>query len=68
MPQSDPAARAAELRVLLNHALIAYHVHDDPIMEDAAYDVLYDELVTIESEQPELLTPDSRPSGSARNF
>jgi DNA ligase (NAD+) len=51
--------RAAELRALLNRALIAYHVDDDPIMEDAAYDVLYDELVAIEAAQPELVTPDS---------
>ena len=59
MPRSDPAKRAAELRELLNRALIAYHVDDDPIMEDAAYDVLYDELVAIETEDPGLVTPDS---------
>src|SRR5215469_15987799 len=53
------AARAAELRELLTRALIAYHVDDDPIMEDAAYDALYDELVALESENPELVTPDS---------
>src|SRR6266536_1377961 len=41
---SDPAARAAELRELLNRALIAYHVEDDPIMTDAQYDELYEEL------------------------
>ena len=58
MPSSS-AARAAELRELLNRALIAYHVDDDPIMDDAAYDVLYDELVAIEAEHPELVTPDS---------
>ena len=51
--------RAAELRELLNRALIAYHVDDDPIMEDSAYDVLYDELVALEAEHPELVTPDS---------
>ena len=28
-------------------------------MEDAAYDVLYDELVALEEEHPELITPDS---------
>ena len=28
-------------------------------MEDAAYDVLYDELAALEAEQPELVTPDS---------
>src|SRR5213592_4745898 len=53
------AARAAELRDVLNRALIAYHVEDTPIMEDAAYDVLYDELVALEEEHPELITPDS---------
>jgi DNA ligase (NAD+) len=59
LPSSDPAKRAAELRELLNRALIAYHVDDDPIMEDAAYDVLYDELAAIETEHPELVTADS---------
>ena len=59
MPKSDPAARAAELRELLNRALIAYHVEDDPIMEDAAYDALYDELAAIEAEHSELVAPDS---------
>jgi DNA ligase (NAD+) len=53
------AKRAAELRDVLNRALIAYHVEDAPIMEDAAYDVLYDELAAIEEEHPELVTPDS---------
>jgi DNA ligase (NAD+) len=53
------AARAAELRDVLNRALIAYHVEDAPMMEDAAYDVLYDELVALEEEHPELVMPDS---------
>jgi DNA ligase (NAD+) len=53
------AARAAELREVLNRALIAYHVEDAPVMEDAAYDVLYDELEALEEEHPELVTPDS---------
>jgi DNA ligase (NAD+) len=62
MPSSKTtttAARAAELRDLLNRALIAYHVEDEPIMEDAAYDVLFDELLTLEEEHPELVTADS---------
>src|ERR671935_241941 len=53
------AARAAELRDVLNRALIAYHVEDEPIMEDSAYDALFDELVALEEEHPELVTPDS---------
>jgi DNA ligase (NAD+) len=58
LPRSD-AARAAELRELLNRALIAYHVDDDPVMEDAAYDALYDELLALERERPDLVAPDS---------
>jgi DNA ligase (NAD+) len=53
------AARAAELRELLNRALIAYHLDDAPIMDDATYDLLYDELAAIEAEHPKLATDDS---------
>src|SRR5579864_3732216 len=56
---SEARARAAELRDLLNRALIAYHVEDDPVMTDAAYDVLYDELAALEAEYPKLVTPES---------
>jgi DNA ligase (NAD+) len=52
-------ARAAELRDTLSRALAAYHVEDDPVMSDAAYDALYDELAALEAEHPELVTPDS---------
>jgi DNA ligase (NAD+) len=51
--------RAAELRELLNEASIAYHVDDSPVMDDAAYDVLYDELEALETNDPSLVTPDS---------
>jgi NAD-dependent DNA ligase len=51
--------RAAELRDVLSRALVAYHVDDDPVMTDAAYDVLYDELVALEADHPELVTPES---------
>src|SRR6516165_5612137 len=56
---SYPETRAAELREILGRALVAYHVEDAPIMEDAAYDALYDELVALEEAHPELVTPDS---------
>ncbi|MER3408784.1 MAG: DNA ligase (NAD(+)) LigA [Thermoleophilia bacterium] len=60
MPCSSAvAARAAELRELLTRASIAYYVEDQPIMSDEEYDRLYDELVRIEQECPELVTPDS---------
>jgi DNA ligase (NAD+) len=53
------AARAAELRDLLNGASIAYYVDDVPVMDDAAYDALYDELKALEDADPSLITPDS---------
>ena len=59
MPRSDPAARAAELRRLVEHHNYRYHVLDDPEIPDGAYDVLYDELSAIEADHPELVTPDS---------
>jgi DNA ligase (NAD+) len=52
-------ARAAELRQLLNDASIAYHVDDEPVMEDALYDALYDELKELEADDPSLVTSDS---------
>jgi DNA ligase (NAD+) len=59
LASSKVVARAAELRDLLNRALIAYHVEDEPIMEDAAYDALFDELLALEEEHPDLVMPDS---------
>jgi DNA ligase (NAD+) len=56
---SSVESRVAELRELLHRALIAYHVDDEPIMSDAAYDALYDELVALEAANPELVTADS---------
>ncbi|MFM8260001.1 MAG: DNA ligase LigA-related protein, partial [Vulcanococcus sp.] len=53
------AARAAELRRLLNHAAHAYYVLDAPDMEDAVYDRLYRELLELETARPELITSDS---------
>jgi len=44
--------RAAELRELLNGASIAYYVDDVPVMDDVAYDTLYDELKALEAADP----------------
>ena len=57
--KASPAERVDELRRLVEHHLYRYHVLDDPELSDAAYDVLYDELVALEEEHPELRTPDS---------
>jgi DNA ligase (NAD+) len=54
-----PAARVDELRELLNQWLYEYHVLDEPSVDDATFDRHFDELVALESEHPELVTPDS---------
>jgi DNA ligase (NAD+) len=51
--------RAAELRELLGRYSYEYHVLDEPSLSDAEYDRLYDELVKLEEEHPELVTQES---------
>ncbi len=53
------AARVAELRRQVEHHNYRYHVLDDPDVTDAVYDQLYDELVSLEEEHPDLRSPDS---------
>jgi DNA ligase (NAD+) len=55
----SPDARARELRELLTRYSHAYYVLDEPEVDDAVYDKLYDELSALEAERPELVTPDS---------
>jgi len=54
-----PAARAAELRRILERANHAYYVLDKPEMSDAEYDKLFRELQDLETKHPGLQTPDS---------
>ncbi len=51
--------RVQELRLLLQKASYAYYVLDHPIMEDTVYDKLYRELQDLETQYPQLVTPDS---------
>lgn len=51
--------RATELRQLLQKASYAYYSLATPIMEDAVYDRLYRELHDLETQYPDLVTPDS---------
>jgi DNA ligase (NAD+) len=57
--ESDPAARAEQLRADLRHHEHLYHVLDAPEISDAAYDALMNELKRIEAAHPDLITPDS---------
>jgi DNA ligase (NAD+) len=56
---AEAAARADELRRLLEYHGHRYYVLDDPEIGDDAYDALLDELRRIEGDHPELLTADS---------
>lgn len=51
--------RVEQLRQQLQKANYAYYVLDDPIMPDAVYDRLYRELQDLETQYPQLITPDS---------
>ncbi|HEU4972374.1 MAG TPA: NAD-dependent DNA ligase LigA [Gaiellaceae bacterium] len=54
-----PARRVEELRRLVRHHNHRYHVLDDPEIDDAAYDALFDELKELEEKHPELVSADS---------
>ncbi|MGD2252834.1 MAG: NAD-dependent DNA ligase LigA [Anaerolineales bacterium] len=51
--------RSEELRRLLNYHNYRYHVLDSPVISDLEYDQLLHELIALESQHPELVTPDS---------
>ena len=55
----DPAVRVDELRELIRRYEHAYYVLDRPDVSDAEYDALFQELLRIEEQRPDLLTPDS---------
>ena len=59
MAGKDPAARAAELRALIEHHNHRYFVLDDPELTDAEFDELVAELAQLEAEHPGLLPGDS---------
>lgn len=51
--------RSTELRDELNQYAHEYYVQDQPSVEDFVYDKKYQELVEIETEYPDLITPES---------
>lgn len=57
--KSQAEQRAVELRKEIEHHNRQYHTLDRPTITDAEYDLLVRELVAIEKEFPELVTPDS---------
>src|SRR5689334_1746226 len=59
MNRAAAAGRIAKLRELINDYRYHYHVLDESIMSEAAADSLKHELTQLETQFPELITPDS---------
>ena len=59
LSKREAEARILELRTLIDRANRQYYVLDNPEITDAEYDALFRELVELETQFPELVTPDS---------
>jgi DNA ligase (NAD+) len=67
--RAQASAQAEALRKTIRHHERQYYVLDQPEITDTEYDALLRELQTLETEHPELITPDSptqRVGGQAR--
>lgn len=59
MTKKTAQARIDELREQIDHHSYRYHVLDDPEIADVEYDALNNELIALEDQFPELVTPES---------
>ena len=59
MDKHEAEARIEELRRQLNYHNYRYYVLDSPVVSDAEYDRMMQELTGLEDEYPDLVTPDS---------
>ena len=59
MTHEDAQKRIEELRKEINYHNYRYYILADPIVSDAEYDRLFQELKQLEAQFPDLITPDS---------
>ncbi len=59
MDKKEAVERIAHLRTTIDHHRYQYHVLDTPEISEAALDSLKHELVSLEDQFPDLITPDS---------
>ncbi|MDG2091025.1 MAG: NAD-dependent DNA ligase LigA [Gammaproteobacteria bacterium] len=57
--KDDLITELTELRLQIEHHNSLYHQQDSPEITDQEFDRLFDRLISIESQHPELLSPDS---------
>ena len=57
--ETDISKKIAKLREIINICVHYYYVKDESLISDYEYDLLFSELVKLEKEHPELVTPDS---------
>jgi DNA ligase (NAD+) len=55
----DPGKRIEELRRLVEYHNFKYYVEDSPEISDREFDRVLEELKQLETEHPELASPDS---------
>ncbi len=55
----DTQSRYEQLKQEVSFHIYRYHVLDAPVISDAEYDKLYNELKRIEADHPDWITPDS---------
>lgn len=65
MASEEIIQKAEALRKEIRHHSYLYYVLDRPEITDYEFDRMYRELVTLETEYPEIVTPDSRRSAWA---
>jgi len=58
-PPDKVVAEHEKLKSKINHHNRLYHVEDNPTISDAEYDRLFDRLLEIEKQYPQIVTPDS---------
>ena len=59
IPDKEIRAEAARLQRELRYHAERYYVYDSPEISDYDYDMMYARLLALETEYPELTTPDS---------
>ncbi|MFC4770004.1 NAD-dependent DNA ligase LigA [Effusibacillus consociatus] len=59
MSREQATARIEELRSIIKKHDYSYYVLDQPTISDYEYDQLMQELIALEAEYPDLITPDS---------